>query len=90
MKIYTSSEFFFFRKLTSDLNFAEKKFLTTIFKDIETEKLTTAPTNARIPVRIKSSDPITGHVAKKVPPQVPAIVESDLNDIFSIIIFFIF
>src|SRR5690554_6603984 len=59
----------------------KKKFRTTIFKENDTEKLTTAPTKARIPVRIKSSDPMTGSVARNVPPQVPAIVESDLNDI---------
>src|SRR5690554_2592041 len=83
---YVLSESFRFRILTSDLNEAEKKFRTTIFKENDTEKLTTAPTNANTTVRSKSSEPITGKVAKRVPPQVPTIVENDLKGIIIFIV----
>ncbi len=75
---------FFLRRFAKDFNLAEKTFFTTIFNEKETEKLTTAPTNANIPVRIKSSEPITGKVAKTVPPQVPIMVEKDLKGIIRI------
>ena len=41
---------------------------------IETEKLTTAPTAAKIEVLIKSSDWILQKMQRKVPPIVPAAV----------------
>lgn len=69
-----------------DFSLAEKIFLITNFNENETEKLTKAPTNANIPVRIKSSDLIIGKIANTVPPQVSIMVEKYLKGIISFLV----
>jgi len=69
---YLSNYFFCF-------NFV-KNFSNKVIK-----KLITAPTAAKIIVRIKSSDRILGMILKKVPPAVPKTI-----DWFEVILFFCF